>query len=196
MNFHNVQFETSYATGDSLPKSDLIEIAFSGRSNVGKSSMINKVFNRKNLARVSSVPGKTSTVNFFKVDNVRFVDLPGYGYAKVSKSEKLRWSELMESYFGGDRNIALVVQLIDFRHPPTKDDLSMINYLIDGEFPFIVVLTKADKLSKKERAERSELLKSELPYADSITVIPFSSQTGEGVDALKEIFSALSEEEL
>ena len=194
MNFHNVVFETSYATSDALPKSDLLEIAFAGRSNVGKSSMINKIFNRKNLARVSSMPGKTATINFFRLENVRFVDLPGYGYAKVSKSEKLRWAELMEGYFNSDRDIALVVQLVDFRHPPTKDDLSMIDFLIETEFPFIVVLTKSDKLSSKQRAERLESLKSEIPCFEDITVVEFSSETGEGVDKIKDIIISISEE--
>lgn len=194
MNFHNVVFETSYATSDTLPKSDLLEIAFAGRSNVGKSSMINKIFNRKNLARVSSMPGKTATINFFRLENVRFVDLPGYGYAKVSKSEKLRWAELMEGYFNSDRDIALVVQLVDFRHPPTKDDLSMIDFLIETEFPFIVVLTKSDKLSSKQRAERLESLKSEIPCFEDITVVEFSSETGEGVDKIKDIIISISEE--
>ena len=194
MNFHNAVFETSYATSDALPKSDLLEIAFAGRSNVGKSSMINKIFNRKNLARVSSMPGKTATINFFRLENIRFVDLPGYGYAKVSKSEKLRWAELMEGYFNSDRDIALVVQLVDFRHPPTKDDLSMIDFLIEMEFPFIVVLTKADKLSSKQRAERLESLKSEIPCCEDVTVVEFSSETGEGVEEIKDIIISISEE--
>ncbi len=194
MNFHNIAFETSYATSDSLPESDLLEIAFAGRSNVGKSSMINKIFNRKNLARVSSMPGKTATINFFKLENVRFVDLPGYGYAKVSKSEKLRWAELMEGYFNSGRDIALVVQLVDFRHPPTKDDLSMIDFLIEMEFPFIIVLTKADKLSSKQRTERLEALKTEIPCFEDITFIEFSSESGEGVEEIKEIIISLSEE--
>lgn len=194
MNFHNITFETSYATSEALPESDLLEIAFAGRSNVGKSSMINKIFNRKNLARVSSMPGKTATINFFRLENIRFVDLPGYGYAKVSKSEKLRWAELMEGYFNSNRDIALVAQLVDYRHPPTKDDISMIEYLIEMEFPFIIVLTKADKLSSKERAERLESLKKEIPYFEDITFIEFSSQTGEGVDKMKEIITSISEE--
>ena len=194
MNFHNIEFETSYATSSDLPESSYIEIAFAGRSNVGKSSMINKIFNRKNLARVSSMPGKTATINFFKLENVRFVDLPGYGYAKVSKSEKMRWAELMEGYFNSERDIALVMQLVDYRHPPTKDDLSMIEYLIEMEFPFIIVLTKADKLSLKQRRERLEALKTEIPCFEDITVVEFSSETGEGVDEIKEIITSVSEE--
>lgn len=108
MNYHNVVFETSFGKASQLTKSDLVEIAFAGRSNVGKSSLINKIFNRKALARVSAVPGKTATINFFKLENVRFADLPGYGYAKVSHGEKQRWSDLIETYFNSDRRIGLV----------------------------------------------------------------------------------------
>lgn len=165
---------------DQLPPSDVAEIAFAGRSNVGKSSMINKIFNRKQLARVSAMPGKTVTINFFRLENVRFADLPGYGYAKVAKSEKQRWAQLIEGYFNDGRNIQLVFQLVDMRHPPTADDLQMIDYLIEHEFPFVVVLTKRDKLSKKQQADRLAALQQEIPYADQITMIPFSAETGKG----------------
>ena len=195
MNFHKVEFERSFGLSAQLPASDRMEIAFVGRSNVGKSSMINKIFNRKQLARVSAVPGKTATINFFTLEHVRFADLPGYGYAKVSKSEKQRWNELINGYFQSDRNIQLVFQLIDMRHPPTKDDLTMVNYLIDCEFPFVVVLTKQDKLSKKQQQERLQALQEELPCADQIHMIPFSSQTGEGVEAVKAIIEEVSQEE-
>ena len=158
MNYHNVQFETSFGTASQLPGSDLPEIAFAGRSNVGKSSMINKLFNRRQLARVSAVPGKTATINFFRCGGIRFVDLPGYGYAKVSKGEKRRWSELIGGYFAQDRQLQLVFQLVDMRHPPTADDLTMVNFLIDQRLPFVVVLTKADKLSQRERQQRLEAL--------------------------------------
>lgn len=192
MNFHNVKFETSYGKFSQIPKSEFIEIAFAGRSNVGKSSMINKIFNRKQLARVSAVPGKTATINFFSLENVRFVDLPGYGYAKVSKSEKDRWSDLIEGYFNDDRYLMLVFQLIDMRHPPTKDDVQMVNYMIDNEIPFVVVLTKQDKLSKKQQAERLEAFVKEIPCGDQITMIPFSSETGFGVDKVKEIIEEIA----
>ncbi len=183
MNYHNVKFEASYGTSEQLPASDLPEIAFAGRSNVGKSSMINKLFNRK-----------TATINFFHVDGIRFVDLPGYGYAKVSKGEKRRWAELIEGYFAQDRNLQLVFQLIDMRHPPTVDDLMMVNFLIDHEFPFVVILTKRDKLSLKQQQERLDALRSELPCADQITMIPFSSEKGDGVDAVKEIIAEIEAE--
>ena len=195
MNFNKAEFFTSYGSFKQIQKSTKTEIAFAGRSNVGKSSLINKIFNRKSLARVSAVPGKTATINFYSLENVHFVDLPGYGYAKVSKSEKERWSELIEGYLNDDRELALVFQLVDFRHPPTKDDIMMINFLIDSELPFVVVLTKADKLSKKQRAERREALIHELPCAEDITIIEFSAQTGEGVESVREIITELAESE-
>lgn len=194
MNFNKAEFVTSYGSFSQLPPSERVEIAFSGRSNVGKSSLINKLFNRKNLARVSAVPGKTATINFYKADNIFIVDLPGYGYAKVAKSEKKRWNELIGGYLSAERELALVVQLVDFRHPPTADDLQMINALIDGEIPFLIALTKADKLSKNQRAERREALKTELPCAEDLTIIETSADTGEGIEELRVIIEEISEE--
>jgi GTP-binding protein len=194
MNHHHIEFESSYGRLHQMPPSDLLEIAFAGRSNVGKSSMINKIFNRKQLARVSSMPGKTVTINFFRLENVRFADLPGYGYAKVSKSEKQRWAKLMEGYFQSERNIGLVFQLIDMRHPPTKDDLVMLDFLIEYEYPFVVVLTKCDKLSAKQRGERLAALQQEIPYADQIRMIPFSAETGEGAEAIWESIEEVATE--
>ena len=162
MNFNNANFEKAFGTFEQLDKSDLPEICFSGRSNVGKSSLINKILNRKSIARVSSKPGKTVTINFYKVDNVRLVDLPGYGYAKVPFSEKSRWSDLMEGYFGSGRNIKRVFQLIDMRHPATDFDISMLEFLNHYEIPYTVVLTKADKLNKTETEERLKLIREEL----------------------------------
>ncbi len=195
MNFNNAKFLTSYGKFSQIPKSDRTEIAFAGRSNVGKSSLINKIFNRKALARVSATPGKTATINFYELENVHFVDLPGYGYAKVSKTEKQRWSSLIEGYLQSDRELDLVFQLVDFRHPPTADDILMINFLIDAEIPFVIVLTKADKLKKTQRAERLEKLKTELPCADQITIIPFSSETGEGVEDIREIIEEIADDQ-
>ena len=149
MNYNNIVFESSFGVSNQLPPSNLPEICFSGRSNVGKSSLINKLVGRKALARVSTKPGKTVTINFFKAGDTRLADLPGYGYAKVSFSEKERWGELMEHYFASSRNIKLVVQLVDMRHPPTKDDLMMMEFLQSTGYEFIVVMTKADKLKKK-----------------------------------------------
>ncbi len=187
MRFDKFEFETSFGVSAQLKASDLPEIAFAGRSNVGKSSLLNKLLNRKNLARVSSVPGKTVTINFFKNDEARLVDLPGYGYAKVAQSEKKRWSELMEHYFSSGRDIRLVVQLTDMRHPVTSDDLDMINYLTHNDIPFVVVMTKSDKLNKTQYKERTEQIKQELSAYPQATVIPFSSQTGEGVEMLRKV---------
>lgn len=193
MNYNNAELYTSYGSFKQIPPSERTEIAFSGRSNVGKSSLINKIFNRKSLARVSAVPGKTATINFYSLENLYFVDLPGYGYAKVAKSDKERWGSLIEGYLHDDRELALVFQLIDFRHPPTADDLMMVNFLIDSEIPFVVVLTKADKLSKKQREERREALLTELPCAEDITIIEFSAQTGEGRDEIRAIIEEIAE---
>lgn len=186
MNFNKAEFDSAYGVSKQLPKSNQPEIAFAGRSNVGKSSLLNKLFNRKNLARVSSVPGKTVTINFYNVDSNRFVDLPGYGYAKISKQERDRFGELMEGYFQSGRQIKLVVQLIDMRHPPTKDDYNMISFLQQMNIPFIVVLTKADKLKKKEYENRNELIFKELNNPN-YPIIPFSAITGQGVDEIKNI---------
>ncbi len=192
MNYNKAEFCASYGKFSQIPPPERIEIAFAGRSNVGKSTLINKLFNRKNLARVSAVPGKTATINFYGIENIYFVDLPGYGYAKVSKADKQRWIGLIEGYLASDRDLRLVFMLIDMRHPPTADDLHMINYLIDNELPFVIVLTKADKLNKTERAKRMEAFKTEIPYFDEIHVIPFSSQTFEGVEELREIIDDIA----
>lgn len=192
MNFNKAEFNSAYGISSQLPSSDVVEIAFAGRSNVGKSSLLNKLFNRKNLARVSSVPGKTVTINFYDVDGNRFVDLPGYGYAKISKQERDRFGELMEGYFQSGRQIKLVVQLIDMRHPPSKDDFNMISFMKQMNVPFIVVLTKADKLKKKEFEKRSTLIFEELENPD-YPVIPFSAVTGLGVDEIKKIIENVFE---
>lgn len=184
MNFNKAEFDRAYGVSNQLPPSNIPEIVFSGKSNVGKSSLLNKLFNRKQLARISSVPGKTITINFYNVDGYKFVDLPGYGYAKISKQERDRFGELMEGYFQSGRNIKLVVQLVDMRHKPTLDDLGMIDFLNQMEIPYIVVMTKADKLKVKERQKREADSKIELETANS-EIIPFSSVTGEGVDRIK-----------
>lgn len=196
MNFNKTEFFASYGQFKQIPESSKPEIAFSGRSNVGKSSLINKIFNRKNLARVSSVPGKTATINFYNTDNICYmVDLPGYGYAKIAKNEKVRWSGLIEGYLNSDRDIVLVMQLIDMRHPPSDDDLHMINFLIESEQPFIIIFTKADKLSKKQREERMTGFANEIPYFDQIEAIEFSAVTGEGVEKIRLIIEEVAQEE-
>ena len=191
MNFNQARFVTSYGLSSQLPESKGIEFAFAGRSNVGKSSLINKLFNRKALAKVSAVPGKTATINFYQVEDVHFVDLPGYGYAKVAKSEQERWAALIEKYFQADRNLGLVFQLIDMRHPPTRLDLDMTNYLIECELPFAVILTKADKLNKTQTSERLQAIRSELPYGDQLTILPCSSQSGAGIEQMRKLIEEI-----
>ncbi len=193
MRFDKVKYEASYGTAHQLPKSDNIEIAFAGRSNVGKSSMLNKILNRKNLARVSSVPGKTVTVNFFDCDGIKLVDLPGYGYAKVNFNEKKRWADLMEGYFTSDRNIRLVVQLTDMRHPVTKDDLDMMRFMQSAGYDFIVVMTKSDKLNKTERTKRMEAIHTELAEFGDVQIIPFSASNGEGAEEIRNAIEAAAE---
>ena len=184
------------ASPPNCPRQTGFEIAFAGRSNVGKSSLLNRLFNRKSLARVSSVPGKTVTVNFYDVDGVHFVDLPGYGYAKISKAEKKRFGELMEGYFQSGRPIRLVVQLIDMRHAPTADDLQMIDFLQQIGLPFVVVLTKADKLKPTQYKKRLEELGTELPnLGTGVQVIPFSSVKGQGSEQLKAVIEQACQSE-
>lgn len=195
MNYNKAEFYASYGTFSQIPECSRIEIAFAGRSNVGKSTLINKIFNRKNLARVSSVPGKTATINFYGLENVFFVDLPGYGYARVAKSEKNRWAELIEGYLNADRDLRLVFLLIDMRHAPSADDIHMINYLIESELPFVIILTKADKLKTMARAERMKAFETEIPYFNDIHIIPFSSQTFEGVEEVRNIIEDIANED-
>jgi len=194
INYSKAEFETAFGTTSQLPVDSKVEIAFAGRSNVGKSSLLNKLFNRKNLARVSSVPGKTATINFYKVDTVRFVDLPGYGYAKVSKGDKRRWAFLLETYFNTGRDIRLVVLLVDIRRPPTEDDLLMVNFLKEKGYEFIVVLTKKDKLNKTEFAERMKSVPEELGNMEEDRIIPFSAMNGDGLDKIKAIINLYTKE--
>ncbi len=194
MRFDNFVFETSFGTKGQLLNSNLPEIAFSGRSNVGKSSLINKLLNRKNLARTSSVPGKTATINFFKGDDVRLVDLPGYGYAKVPRAEKDRWAKLMEAYFTPGRDIRLVVQIIDMRHKPSVLDYDMLNFLKAHEINFVIAMTKCDKLKKTERLRREKELEEELSEFAKYKRIACSALTGEGIEELKGLIAQVVEE--
>ena len=189
INFNEVQFEKSVGNLNQLSKDNLPEIIFSGKSNVGKSSLINKILNRKSLARTSSKPGKTININFYKLKNLRFVDLPGYGYAKVSHSEKERWSELVEGYFKLKRNIPLVIQIIDMRHTPSVLDFQMMDFLYSQKFNFVIVASKCDKLNKTERSLREKSLEQELDKYKGIKKIFFSSVTGEGAETLKNIIN-------
>lgn len=189
MNFQSVEFEAAAGRADQLMEVNLPEVVFSGKSNVGKSSLINKLVNRKAIARVSATPGKTATINFFKLPQCRLVDLPGYGYARVSQSEKQRWAKLVEGYFNANRPIAMVIQIVDMRHEPSADDFDMINFLIESELPFMVVCTKSDKLNKTQRTTQMDYF-SNLFEEHEIPFIPYSSQTGDGVEELKECIEA------
>lgn len=189
MNFNNVTFERSFGISSQLPPSTLPEVAFAGRSNVGKSSMLNALFGRKSLAKVSQKPGKTSTINFFATEGARFVDLPGYGYARVAKSEKGRWAELIEGYFNQDRNFALVVSLVDIRHEPSALDRSMIAFLQEAQLPFAVVLTKADKLSRQAQMKQRSAIRKALKLGADVPMAVCSSANGAGIDDVRSIIA-------
>jgi len=194
MNLNNVEFLISAANPKSFPSNRLPEIAFAGKSNVGKSSVINRVLNRKNFARVGDKPGKTIHVNYFTVDRkCYFVDLPGYGYAKVSQAEKDRWGKLMEDYFAANR-INLGILIVDYRHPPTKNDITMANWFLESGCPFVVVANKMDKLKKSELIPNLETIRQDLELPDTCPVVPFSAEKGTGRDDLvRYILAAVKE---
>ena len=184
MNFNNVEFLTSAAAPRNFPEKRLPEIAFAGKSNVGKSSVINRILQRKNFARVGEKPGKTVHVNYFTIDNCCwFVDLPGYGYAKVSQQEKERWGKLMEDYFAAQR-IDLGVFIVDARHAPTANDVIMANWFLQSNCPFVVVANKLDKLKKSEIEPNIQRIRDVLQLPEDCTVIPFSAEKGTGRDDL------------
>jgi len=184
MNLNVVEFLISAASPKDFPATRLPEIAFAGKSNVGKSSVINRILQRKNFARVGEKPGKTIHVNYFTVDKTcYFVDLPGYGYAQVSQKEKERWGKLMESYFAAQR-IDLGVLIVDSRHPPTKNDITMANWFLDSGCPFVVVANKLDKLKKSEIEPNLATIREDLELPEDCPVIPFSAEKGTGRDEL------------
>ena len=194
MNLHNVEFVKSGATLEGLPPRTLPEIAFAGKSNVGKSSVINRVLQRKNFARVGEKPGKTIHVNYFTVDSKCYiVDLPGYGFAKVSAQEKARWGKLMEDYFAANR-INLGVMIVDYRHPPTNNDITMAQWFIQSGCPFVVVANKMDKLKKSELEPNLKCIREDLELPEEVPVIPFSAEKGNGREELvKYILAAAGE---
>ena len=197
LNIQNTSLKISAGIPSQIPGDPRPQVAFSGRSNVGKSSLINTLLGRKSLARVSSSPGKTITINYYGIDKKMYlVDLPGYGYAKRSKESKRVWSSLTEDYFLNNPSsdaLKLVIQLIDVRTGPTEDDIMMINWLIDMEIPFTVVCTKTDKLSKSQLAKALESLREEYFLEANIDIIPFSSITRTGKDEVwKKIFDAVN----
>ena len=184
LKYETARYEASYGTIAQLPKPTTPEVSFVGRSNVGKSSLLNRLLGRKQLARVSSIPGKTANINFFDVDGVKFVDLPGYGYAKVSHAEKQRWADLSGGYFEQERSFNLVISLVDIRHEAQKLDLQMVDFLTEAELPFVVALTKADKITRNKQNQAAAALRSSFGLAQEQIIIT-SSETGLGIDELR-----------
>lgn len=184
LRFDAARFERSYGRAEDLPESDTPEVSFAGRSNVGKSSLLNALLGRKALAKVSSTPGRTANINFFEADGVRFVDLPGYGYAKVSAKERQRWADLIAGYFDQERSFNLVVALVDIRLPMQKLDEQMLGFLEESAYPYVVALTKADKLSRAKQDQQRARLAKEFGI-DRERMVVTSSQTGLGIDVLR-----------
>lgn len=184
INYNLAHFVASYGKASQIPPSTCPEVSFVGRSNVGKSSIMNKLFGRKGLVKVSSTPGKTANINFFEADGIHFVDLPGYGFAQRSKAERDRWAVLIGDFLESERSFNLVVSLVDIRHDPSKLDFEMVDYLRENEFNFVVALTKADKLSRAQQTRQLASIRKQLELpAEQIFVT--SSQTGAGIDELK-----------
>lgn len=196
MNLNNVQFLISAVKESQYPETSLPEIALAGRSNVGKSSFINKMLNRKNLARTSSKPGKTATLNFYNVDNaVMLVDLPGYGYAKVSKAEKDKWAEMINHYLYTRDKLISTFLIVDIRHKPTNDDCMMYDFIKDRQEGCVVIATKADKISKKAVEENLCIVSDTLKMDDKDILIPFSAETGLGVKEAWEVILGATQKE-
>ena len=191
INLQNAEFIRSAVNRKDFPRDGMVQVAFAGRSNVGKSSVINRLLNRKNFARVGAAPGKTVHINYFKIDRAFYlVDLPGYGYAKVAKTERDRWGRLMEEYFADPELMSLGVMIVDARHKPTADDCTMAQWYKDAGRPFLVVANKLDKLKKSEVEPNLQLIRQTLELDDTVKLIPFSAEKGTGrQDLLNEIFA-------
>ncbi|HPF21617.1 MAG TPA: ribosome biogenesis GTP-binding protein YihA/YsxC [Syntrophomonas sp.] len=180
------EFVSSFVDIKSLPEDNLPEIALAGRSNVGKSSLINKIVNRKNLAKSSSTPGKTRTLNYYLINSAFYmVDLPGYGYARVSKQERDKWGKLIEKYLSSRPQLRGVIQLLDIRHPPTENDVAMQQYLEHYQVPILLIATKTDKVSRNEKNKNLAVIKKTMQLESDQLLITFSAETGEGVDEVK-----------
>ncbi|SJZ79496.1 GTP-binding protein [Pilibacter termitis] len=193
MNIHNAEIVISAVSPAQYPESDLPEIALAGRSNVGKSSFINTLLGRKNLARTSSKPGKTQTLNFYNIDDtLHFVDVPGYGYAKVSKTERAKWGKMIETYLTTRENLRAVVSLVDLRHDPSQEDIQMYEFLKYYDIPVIVVATKADKIARGKLNKHEAAIKRKLDFDKTDKFITFSSVTKDGTqEAWQAILSAI-----
>lgn len=181
-NLHNVEFLRSAVKESDFPADTLPQIVFAGKSNVGKSSVINKLLGRKNFARVSAQPGKTVHINYFVIDKQLYlVDLPGYGYARVSKAEQQRWGELMELYFAKGL-LTLGIQIVDIRHKPTRDDVTMADWFRASDRPWVVIANKLDKIKKSQREDNLAVIRQTLRLPEEVPVIPFSAEKGDGRD--------------
>ena len=181
LNLHKVEFVRSAVKTGDFPNDALPQIAFAGKSNVGKSSTINRLLNRKNFARVGNEPGKTVHINFFQIDEkVYFVDLPGYGYAKVSKKERARWGQLMDEYFASEDTLTLGFQIVDIRHKPTADDVTMADWFLQTGMPFVVIANKLDKIKKSQLEGNLQNIRTTLHLPEEVPVIPFSAEKGTG----------------
>ena len=190
LNLHRAEFIPSAVKPADFPHDGLPQIVFAGKSNVGKSSTINKLLGRKNFARVGNQPGKTIHINFFQIDEkAYFVDLPGYGYAKVSKAERDRWGKLMDLYFASDL-ITLGIQIVDMRHKPTQDDQTMAHWFLSTGMPFLVIANKLDKVKKSEREGNLAVIRETLRLPEDVPVIAFSAEKGDGRETVLEIIQA------
>lgn len=194
INFQNAEFEKSAVAKEQYPKSDMLEFAFAGRSNVGKSSMINKVLNRKSLARVSGTPGKTITINFYNIDKkIYLVDLPGYGYAKRSKEEVAKWGNMMEDYLANREQLVQTILLVDSRHTPTAQDIQMAEWIRHYHDRLVVIATKMDKLKKSEIDDRLNDIADTLELTEEDILIPFSTNSDEGRELVIDLLHLMRE---
>ena len=193
INLQNAEFIRSAVKRSDFPQNKMVQVAFAGRSNVGKSSVINRLLNRRNFARVGAIPGKTVHINYFLIDKAFYlVDLPGYGYAQVSKGERDRWGRLMEEYFADPDQMTMGVMIVDSRHKPTADDCTMARWYKDAGRPFVVVANKLDKLKKKEIEPNLLQIRQTLELGDDVKLIPFSAEKGTGrQELLNEIFACV-----
>lgn len=185
INYQLARFDKAFSQASQIPPSTLPEVVFAGRSNVGKSTLLNALLGNKSLAKTSSKPGKTATINFFSVPGCYYVDLPGYGYAQVSQKEREAWANLINGYFDQERRIALVVSLVDIRHPAKELDIQMASFLRDRGLPFAVVLTKADKLSRTAQARQQSELRAGLGLDQETAMLVTSSETNDGIRELR-----------
>ena len=196
MKIKNVELSIVCGITSKLPETDKVEIAFAGKSNVGKSSLINALMNRKALARTSATPGKTQTINFYNVNDVMYlVDLPGYGYAKVSESEKVKWGQLIERYLNTSKQLKAVFLLIDIRHDPSANDKMMYDWIVNQGYNPIIIATKLDKLKRSQVQKHVKMIKEGLNLIPGTTIIPFSAETKQGREEIWELMESFLENE-